>query len=127
MPSPPDMLLIEGMKSHCTIGVREWEALVEQEVFIDLKVQIDSRPAAASEDLNKAVNYSEVVAAVRDLISSRPFKLVETMAEQIAGVVLAIDGTIATTVKVSKPSASKIAQNVAVEITRRRAADETGN
>ena len=120
MPNEPDMLLIEGMKFRCTIGVHEWEALVEQDVFVDLKVQTDTQPAATSEDLSKAVNYSQVVAAIHELVSGRPFKLIETMAEQIAEVVLAIDGATAATVKVSKPSASKIAKNVAVEITRHR-------
>jgi dihydroneopterin aldolase len=118
MSTPPDMLLIERMKFRCTIGVHEWEALVGQEVFVDLKIQTDTRPAATSEDLSKAVNYSEVVAAVRELLSGRPFKLIETMAEQIADVVLAFGGVTVATVKVSKPSASKIAKNVAVEITR---------
>ena len=48
------------------------------------------------------------------------------MAEQIAEIVLAIDGVTAATVKVSKPGASKIAKNVAVEITRHRALDDSG-
>jgi dihydroneopterin aldolase len=126
MSTPPDMLLIEGMKFRCTIGVHEWEGLVEQEVFVDLKIQTDTRPAATSEDLSKAVNYSQVVAVVLELVSSRPFKLIETMAEQIADVVLAIDGATAATVKVSKPGASRIAKNVAVEITRHRTVDHSG-
>ena len=126
MSTQRDMLLIEGMKFRCIIGVHEWEALVKQDVFIDLKVQADTRPAATSEDLGKAVNYSQVVAAIHALVTGKAFKLIETMAEQIAEIVLAIDGVTAATVKVSKPGASKIAKNVAVEITRHRALDDSG-
>ncbi|NQW16597.1 MAG: dihydroneopterin aldolase [Chloroflexi bacterium] len=123
MPITPDLLLIEGLRFQCTIGVHEWEALVEQEVFVDLKIETDTRAAAGSDDLSKAVNYSEVVAAIQKLISGRPFKLIETMSEKIAQVVLDIEGVNAATVKVSKPSASKIARNVAIEITRHRGTD----
>ena len=113
-----DSLLIEDLTLYCNVGIHEWEALTQQEGHIDLTIQTDTRDAAVSDEISDTVNYSEVISAITELVAGKSFRLIESMAEKIAKTVLKIDRVSVVTVRVSKPGASKIARNIAVEITR---------
>ena len=61
-----------------------------------------------------------MVEGVRQLIGAGHINLVETLAEQIAGLTLADDRVVATRVRVEKLQALADADSVGVEIERRR-------
>ena len=77
----------------------------------------DFRRAAAGDDLNHTINYYAVTQRLLKLGEARSWKLLETLVEEIAGIVLREFGASAVTVEVKKFIIPE-AKNVAVSIRR---------
>lgn len=120
-----DRVFIAGLEVYCIIGLQTWERQVKQKVHIDLTLETDTRPAAASDTVADALDYRAVAKRVLELVEGSSFQLVETMADRIASTVLAEFPRAETvTVRVAKPGAVRFAESVGVEI--RRARNEAG-
>ena len=83
-----DLVYIHGLKIETIVGIYDWEREQKQTVTIDLEMGTDIRPAAASEDIEKALDYKQVAKRLIAFIEAAEFHLIETMAEQIAQLVL---------------------------------------
>ncbi len=59
-----------------------------QTVILDIELDYDFAPAAASDAIADAVDYDDVAASVTELVQTRRFQLIETMAEQAAAMLL---------------------------------------
>ena len=55
-----------------------------QTFIVDLVLGLDTRPAAADDDLAKTVHYGVVAEEVVDVVKGEPVDLIETLAERIA-------------------------------------------
>ena len=53
-----DTVFIDGLEIETIIGIYDWEREVKQVVRLDLQMAWDNKPAAQSEDINKALNYA---------------------------------------------------------------------
>lgn len=84
-----DIVFIRGLEVRAIIGVREWERQVKQLVILNLELQTDVRAAAATDELDDTLSYSDVANAVETFVSDSSFRLVETLAEQVAEMVMA--------------------------------------
>jgi dihydroneopterin aldolase len=116
---PPDKLLISGIDCVAAIGVTPEERTMKQRLSVDIEVTTDIRRAASSDALSDALDYSTIVPVVVQLAASRDFHLIETIAEQIARLVLADFGGETVRVVVRKtPVLSSPVHHVSVEITR---------
>ena len=104
----------------CVIGLNEWERLVEQDVVIDLALIADLRGAAEGDDIKQTVNYRTVTKNVVAHVRGSRFRLIEALAESVAGICLAEPRVTRVDVSIRKPGALRDAQNVGVEITRGR-------
>ena len=103
------------------IGVFEWEKQLKQAVLLDVKVTSDIQQAASSGDLADTVDYKLMAQKLKTFAESRPFGLLETMAEEMAALVLSDFATVLTvTIKIDKPYAVRHAQTVGVIIERKR-------
>jgi dihydroneopterin aldolase len=80
---------LKQMRFHGRHGVLPEEAVLGQPWIIDLDLQVDIARAAASDDLAHTVNYAEVYALVRDLVTGDRVALIETLANRILSAVLA--------------------------------------
>jgi 2-amino-4-hydroxy-6-hydroxymethyldihydropteridine diphosphokinase/dihydroneopterin aldolase len=76
-----------------------------QEFRADVVLYLDTRPAAAGDDLAQTVSYADVASDVHDILTGEPADLVETVAERIAAAVLARPQVEAVDVRVHKPHA----------------------
>ncbi|MDN5895862.1 MAG: dihydroneopterin aldolase [Nocardioides sp.] len=103
-------------------GVFEFERREGQTFVIDLVLGLDTRPAAASDDLRDTTNYGSLVAAVKAAVETDPVDLIETLAQRIADVALLDDRVEWCRVTVHKPDAPIDASfaDVAMTITRKR-------
>jgi len=104
-------------------GVNDWEKAEAQRFEVDVELGLDSAPAGTSDDLGRTVDYRGVYGAVRVVLEGPSVDLIETLAERVAGEVLAI-APLATevVVRVRKPDV-RLGGPVAhagVEVTRRR-------
>ena len=83
-----DELAILGVECFAHHGVFEHERREGQVFVIDLTLGVDTRAAAASDDLHDTVDYGSLVAQVKAVVESDPVDLIETVAERISGVCL---------------------------------------
>ncbi len=117
----PDRLLIADLVAQARIGVFEWEQESPQPIAVDLELTIDAARAARTDDIKQAVDYGALVSAVKRLAEGKSYRLLETLAEEIAGLVLAEFNVRQAKVLVKKNALPGIGY-AAVEVERRAAA-----
>ncbi len=118
-----DHVFVSGLEVYCIIGLQAWERQVKQKLQIDMTLETDIGPAAASDDVAAALDYRAVSKRVQALVEGSSFQLVEALAERIAATVLAeFPRAEAISVRVAKPGAVRFSESVGVEIRRTRQA-----
>jgi len=117
-----DKILLTGLRVRGHHGVFASERLEGQDFVIDVELHIDTRHAAASDDLADTVYYGVLAQHLADVVAGEPVDLIETLAERLVAVCLADSRVSTATVTVHKPSAPIPLQfeDVAVRVTRTR-------
>ncbi len=116
-----DSIFLSDMKVETIVGIWDWERKIRQTVSIDLQMGADIRRAAASDSIDDTLNYKLVAKRVQQFVAESSFKLVETLAENIAEVVISEFEVPWVEVRVNKPGAIRGARDVGVKIRRERA------
>lgn len=83
-----DTICIRDIEVQFRVGVPEEERARPQRLLISVEMDLDFRAAAASDDLSKTVNYFEVYQSITQMGADREWRLIETLAEEIAQLVL---------------------------------------
>lgn len=81
-------ILIAGLRVNTRIGVPEEERLVEQEVELDLRIETMRAFEAMEDHLEKTIDYARVCDRVAEIASLKPRQLIETLANEVAEMVL---------------------------------------
>ncbi|WP_348788919.1 dihydroneopterin aldolase [Leifsonia sp. NPDC080035] len=117
-----DALILTGLRVRANHGVFDFERENGQDFLVDVTAWLDLSPSAAVDDLSRTVHYGELALEIADAVRRDPVDLIETVAERIAGVVLAHPPVDAVEVTVHKPDAPipEPFQDVAVRILRSR-------
>jgi dihydroneopterin aldolase len=113
-----DIVYIRDLKIDTVIGIYDWERDVKQTVSLDLEMATDIRKAAATDDINDTLNYKAVAKRLIAFVGESNFLLVETMAEQIAQIVLQEFNVPWLRLRLSKPGAVRGSQDVGLVIER---------
>ena len=117
-----DELSVTGIECFAHHGVFDFERREGQVFVVDLVLGIDTRRAAASDDLMDTVNYGTLVADVKAAVERDPVDLIETVAQRITDVCLLDSRVEWARVTLHKPDAPIDAtySDVALTITRTR-------
>ncbi|MEN6327360.1 MAG: dihydroneopterin aldolase [Syntrophomonas sp.] len=117
-----DKIMARGLKFKGCHGVLEIEQHTPQEFVIDLELDLDLAPAGLKDELELTVDYDQVFHTVRKIVENKSYKLIETLAENIARAILENFAVSAVEVTVYKPNApvDGIFDYFAVKITRRQ-------
>lgn len=118
-----DKIYVNKMEFYGYHGVFPEENKLGQRFVLDLIVSIDLQRAGQTDNLADSVNYGELYQICKDIVEGQPYKLIESVAEKIAAVILKKYSLIYdVTVKMIKPDPPIPGhyESVAVEITRRR-------
>ncbi|MFF9350297.1 dihydroneopterin aldolase [Streptomyces sp. NPDC014734] len=117
-----DRVALRGLKARGHHGVFPREREEGQTFIVDLVLGLDTRPAAASDDLEKTVHYGIVAEQVVEVVQGEPVDLIETLAERIARKCLEHEGVEEVEVVVHKPDAPITVpfDDVTITITRSR-------
>ncbi|MDR1293936.1 MAG: 2-amino-4-hydroxy-6-hydroxymethyldihydropteridine diphosphokinase [Bifidobacteriaceae bacterium] len=102
---PLDTLEILGIAAHGYHGVLTAERAVGQPFIVDVRLFLDTRPAATHDDLDLSVDYAGIAERVTAIIAGDPVYLIETLAGRIADAVLDYDAVCAAQIAVHKPNA----------------------
>ncbi|MBB2976889.1 dihydroneopterin aldolase [Microbacterium endophyticum] len=100
-----DEITLTGLRGFGFHGVYPDERRDGQEFIVDVTLALDTRRAAASDDVTDTVHYGEVADDVVAVITGAPVDLIETLAARIADVVLQRATVQHVRVTVHKPSA----------------------
>jgi dihydroneopterin aldolase len=84
-----DRIVLAGMAFQARHGVLDWEKTEPQRFEVDVELCLDVGPAGRDDDLSRTVDYRGVYGAVRDVVESNTFNLIEALAEAIAHRLLA--------------------------------------
>jgi len=116
-----DIIAIEDLRVNCIVGVHDWERKREQPVLITVELYVPIGLAATGDDLNQTVNYSTLNQSIQKQVQTGKYQLLETMAEELAKMILAEQSSVrGVRVVIKKPRAILDAQWARVEITRYR-------
>ena len=113
-----DKIFVIDLRVDAIVGIWEWERAMTQSVSIDLEMAWDIRPAVEQDDISKTLDYRSVSKRVAAFVQESRFKLIETMAEQIAELIQNEFGVSWLTVTIHKPAAVRGARDVGVKIER---------
>jgi dihydroneopterin aldolase len=117
-----DILKLKNMTFHAYHGVWDEEQEIGQRFEVDLELRIDGRRASETDKLRDTVDLYAVFQAVENVMLEQKFRLLETMAERIAGSVLQLFQVQEVLVRIRKPHAPirGIQDGIEIEITRSR-------
>jgi dihydroneopterin aldolase/2-amino-4-hydroxy-6-hydroxymethyldihydropteridine diphosphokinase len=117
-----DRVRLVGVTATGYHGVFEHERREGQTFVADVVAHLDTRRAAATDDLAHTLNYGSLAEQVVTVLAGEPADLIETVAERIAATVLAHPQVQAVDVAVHKPQAPITVPfgDVVVEVRRDR-------
>ena len=115
-----DRITLTGLRVRGFHGVFDFERRDGQDFVVDVQLELDLGPAAASDDVADTVHYGELADALAKVIAGEPVNLIETLADRLATVCLADPRVSAATVTVHKPGAPIPLEFADVAVTLRR-------
>ena len=113
-----DTVYITGLRAQTVIGVYDWERNIRQGVVLDLEMASDNRRAASEDRIEEALDYATISSRLLSFMEDSEFQLIETMAEQIAALVMAEFQVPWLRLRLGKPGAVAAAETVGVQIER---------
>lgn len=115
-----DIVYVSDLRINALIGIYEWERRIRQQVRIDLEMGWDNRIPAKSDAIEDTMNYKAAAKLVQAYVEKSDFQLVETLAENIASMLLTGFDLPWVKVKLGKPGAVTGSSEVGVIIERKR-------
>jgi dihydroneopterin aldolase len=117
-----DRIELRGLRVRGHHGVFDHERRDGQDFLVDLVVELDLAPAAASDQLADTLDYGGLAETAAAVLAGTPRALIETVAVEIADAVLADPRVERVQVTLHKPSAPipRTFADVAVVIHRHR-------
>ena len=120
-----DKIFLRRLEADAIIGIWDWERRVKQTVSIDLEMATDARAAAAADSLEGALDYRDVAKRLLAFVGDSEYRLVETLAEALARIIITEFAVPWVRVSVAKPGAIRGSREVGVTI-ERNSADYAG-
>lgn len=113
-----DTIFIRELRIETVIGVQDWERQVKQTVLLDLDMAVDIRGASQTDHIEDTLDYKAVAKRIIGFVETSEFKLVETLAERVAAMVIDEFGVGWLRLRVNKRGALRGARDVGVVIER---------
>lgn len=113
-------IAITDLEVFFHIGVPDLERATPQRLLVSVTLEIDCARAAGADDIRGTIDYYRVAQDVLGFGEGRSWRLIETLADQIAALVLDRYHPLAVTVEVKKFPIPQ-ARWVSVKLTKRQA------
>ncbi len=116
-----DRIYLRDLRTETIIGIYDWERKIRQTVSFDFEFPGDIRRAAKSDRIEDTLNYKSVAKRVLAFVETSEYHLVETLAEEVARLILKEFSVEWVRVTLNKPGAVRGSRDVGVTIERSRA------
>ncbi len=100
-----DRIALRGLRVRGRHGVLPAERRDGQVFVVDAVLTVDTRAAAAADDLTLTVDYAALAARLADVVAGEPVDLIETLVARLADVCLTDPLVAEAEVTVHKPEA----------------------
>ncbi|MGH8676004.1 MAG: dihydroneopterin aldolase [Burkholderiales bacterium] len=114
-----DSIVIRDLRIEVRIGIHRREHHIAQTVSLDLDIGLAGEAVFASDRVADTIDYEQVASRIKALAASGHFRLVETLAERIARLLLDEVGAPWVKVNAAKIGILPNAKFVGVSIERR--------
>jgi len=115
-----DAIILRDLRVETLIGIHKRERHVAQTVSIDLDIGLPGTTVFDSDKVADTIDYEQVALKIKALAASGRFRLVETLAERIARLLLEEFGAPWAKISVAKIGILANAKFVGVTIERKR-------
>ena len=116
-----DKIILKNILVRGILGINPEERTTKQNIILNVTLFTDIRQAAASKNIEDAVNYYEVTERLITFVENASFLLLETLTTEVAKLVLTENPAVARVrVCVEKPTILRYADSVGIEIERSR-------
>jgi dihydroneopterin aldolase len=113
-----DIVFIRELKVETLVGIYDWERRLRQHVILDIEMGTDIARAARSDKIEDTLDYKAVAKRVTQFVHDAEFGLVETLAEQVAAIIMQEFQVPWVKVTLNKPGAVSGSKSVGVIIER---------
>jgi FolB domain-containing protein len=97
-----DQIFIRGLRVRCYVGVPDQERAQPQELVINATFSPFFSPGPLDDDITRTVDYHAVAVRLDEVAGSHPRKLIETLAEDLAAMVLNEFPVVAVSIEIEK-------------------------
>jgi len=115
-----DAIILRDLRVETLIGIHKRERHVTQTVSIDLDIGLPGTTVFTSDKVSDTIDYEQVALKIKALAASGHYRLVETLAERIARLLLEEFGAPWAKISVAKIGILANAKFVGVTIERKR-------
>lgn len=121
-----DRIRIKDLSIPGIIGINPDERINKQQVLVNASLWVDTRPAAASDDIADAANYRTITKALIHHVENGKPMLVERLVQELVDICFDLEPRVMEVeMTVEKPGALRHARSVGITIHRSRAADQS--
>ena len=96
-------ILIENLTCSASIGVYENEKLNKQKITINLEILLIDKMKTHTDNLNDVADYGKFRRIILDVVNSKHFNLIETLADNLVKEIETIDKVENIKIKITKP------------------------
>lgn len=115
---PNRRVFVRDLELMARVGIFEVEKRYVQRIVVSVDLAVLDDYDGVSDRLEDVVDYGRVVAAVRSIVDSEHFHLIETLAERIAAACLEDRRIVSTRVTIEKPDILPGCRSVGIAIER---------
>jgi dihydroneopterin aldolase len=111
-------IFVRDLEMIASVGVYEHEKIKPQRIRVSIDLSVGPRAPDATDTVDTVLSYENVVKAIRAIVATGHFHLIETLAEKIAADCLTHFTVVSVKVKIEKPDIFPDAATVGIEIER---------
>jgi 7,8-dihydroneopterin aldolase/epimerase/oxygenase len=117
-----DVIQLTGIRCYGYTGYLPAEQVLGQWFEVDLRIWLDLGTAGQSDRIEDTLDYRSIITAVKEIIATAKFALVEKLADTIISAVLAHDRVQQVELKLHKPGAPipDFGGRITIELTRKK-------
>jgi dihydroneopterin aldolase len=116
---------IEDLRVRCIVGVYTHERKIEQDLFVDLRLEFGFGEAARTDQIAHTLDYTKLAAMLEEWMQREKFQLIETLADRACVLILeAFPQVRHCRVTIKKPGALPAARYASVTAEKASAAGE---
>lgn len=104
MSEAKNLIFIEELEVHASVGIYEHEKRHTQKLILSLDIGYLKDTTFHSDDINDTINYEEIIKIINTTIEKQHYNLIETLAESIAANILLMTNIHTLTIDIRKPS-----------------------